>query len=44
MGMKTFFKSLLSILESIEKAREATELSRQGKYEEAKRLFSEDRV
>jgi len=40
--MKNFLKSLVNILESLNKARAATALSRQGKFEKAKQLMIAD--
>jgi hypothetical protein len=40
--MKNLWESLLVFLESVGKARAASELVRAGKYEEAKRLMEAD--
>ncbi len=39
--MKTFLKTLLSICESVGRARAATYYSRQGNYEAAKKVMQE---
>lgn len=38
--MKTFFKTVLNIVESVARARAASVLTRQGKIEEAKKLYN----
>jgi hypothetical protein len=40
--MKTIWESFLMFLESIGRAKAAAELTRMGRYEEARRLFEKD--
>lgn len=40
--MKNFIESIIYLLESFGKARAAAELTRQGRYDEARKIFQDD--
>jgi hypothetical protein len=42
MGMRDFWESLVAIFESIGRARAAAALTREGRYEEARKIFEDD--